>query len=525
MNTAPSPRRTVVLSALLAFMLILLCGSIGLFVLTDPDIARAFILPSVALQIERTYSGQVDWNRMLSSARQAMFAELDRYSEFIEPEQFQQLDEEMTGGYSGIGVTVVKHEQGLLVMSVREDGPAAGVGLLTGDIITAADSVSLAGVDIQQASSRLRGPDGSSVLLTLYRPSTDDTPTIRVVRNRLSFLHIPFAGYTPENMIYIRLLDFDAGASTDLYFALDSLLNRTATKPAGVILDLKGNPGGLFSEAYQTASLFLDEGKFIVGTDARSMWNEETHRAEGRDITNGLPLAIIVDRGSASASEIVAGALKQAGRAVLVGDTTFGKGLVQGFTRFPDGSGVRLTISRYFLDGDLFLNEFDSTLSDSGTGLVPDYYVPSAERDPFVAAIERSLLLPEFAHLRQDEITAGAPLLGPDSTWAEQFAVYAGSHGFSFASPRTSAAQRVLKMAEDEGYSGEIIDAARRVLAISIRRDARGFVRFHDYLNMRLKQLAYERKEGTRSAYEQVIVHERPEIRKAVEVLTGDRIS
>lgn len=525
MNTAPSPRRTVVLSALFSFLLVLLCGSLGLIVLTDPDIERAFILPTVALQIERAYSGQVNWNDMLRSARQSMFSELDRYSEYIEPEQFLQMDEEMTGGYSGIGVTVVKHELGLLVMSVREDGPSAKVGLMTGDIITAVDSISIADLEIQQASQRLRGVTGTPVLLGLYRPVSEDTLSVTVIRDRLVFQHIPFAGYTPENVIYIRLLDFDAGASSHLYFVLDSLLNKTSTKATGVILDLKGNPGGLFSEAYQTASLFLDEGKFVVGTDARSKWNEESHSATGKDVTNGLPLAIIVDRGSASASEIVAGSLKQAGRAVLVGDTTFGKGLVQGFTRFPDGSGVRLTISRYYLEGNVYLNTFDSTLSETGTGLAPDYYVEFPERDPFIAAVERSLLLPQFAYEHQDEILAGPPPLGPDSTWAEQFAVYARSHGFTYSSPRTLSSKRLLRIAEESHSSPRVIAASRELVALDIRRDAEQFQRFNDYLDMRLQQLAYERKFGTQQAYQQIVIRHRPEIRAAIRAIAGDRQS
>ncbi|MCM2272998.1 MAG: S41 family peptidase, partial [candidate division Zixibacteria bacterium] len=324
-ESPPIQRRDLLLSVLFAFLLIVICGSIGLVVLTDKDIERAFAFPAVALQVERAYPGQIDWDQMFNSARRAMFQDLDRYSDYVEPQVFRQMDQELTGGYTGIGVSVVRHEQGLLVMAVREDGPSARVGLLTGDVIIAVDSIPLAGMDGQRSTDLLRGREGTTVSISVLRPSGTDTLTISVTRQRIEYQHIPFAGMTHDSLIYVRLLDFDAGAAADLGRTVDSLMRAVPDAARGIILDLRGNPGGLFNEAYEAASLFLEPGQFIVGTDARSRWNREIHRSIGRDITNGLPMAVLVDRGSASASEIVAGALRQTGRAELVGDTTFGK--------------------------------------------------------------------------------------------------------------------------------------------------------------------------------------------------------
>lgn len=512
-------RRDLLLASIFAVLLTVICGSIGLMVLSDPDIERAFQIPSIALQIEREYSGQVNWDRMFDAARKAMFADLDRYSDYVEPQTFRAMDEEMTGAYTGIGVSIVRDELGLLVMAVREDGPSAKVGLMTGDIIIRVDSTSLANKEVPEATELLRGIEGTSVQIGVYRPSTGDTLAITVTRQRINFQHIPFAGFTPDSMLYVRLLDFDAGAAAELKRSIDTLLEPNKGNARGIILDLRGNPGGLFTEAFETADLFLEAGQFIVGTDARSRWNREIHKATGHDITGGLPMMVLVDGGSASASEIVAGALKQSGRAELVGDTTFGKGLVQGFTRFQDGSGVRLTISRYYLQGDVYLNQLDSVLHDTGTGLPPDHYLALPETDPFIGEIERSLLISRFAHQHQDDIIAGPPLLGPDSSWGSQFATFAASQDFLYISPRTEAALIVLLTAQESGYSAEVLQRSRELYERSLQLDRRLFVDYRDYIEMRLRQEAYERKFGAWKAYAEVIVHERPDIRLAIELL------
>ena len=388
--TAPHEpgRRTILLSALLSTLLISLCGGIAAYVLSDPDIKWAFLFHRVATELQSEYVDPVNWDQAFRSAQHGMFSELDRYSGYIDRQNFSEMREELSGGYSGIGVIVTKDSLGLLVLSVKEGGPAATAGLLNGDLIERVDSTNLAPLNLQQSSRILRGRDGSAVTLKVFRPADGATITPTVTRGRVPLEHIPFAGYTHDSMIYVRILDFEAGVAQDLYEALDSLIHKPDAHPRGVILDLKGNPGGLYEEAIGVCNLFLAPGRFVVGTAARSRWDVERDYSSEKDITDGLPIAVLVDRGSASAAEITAGALRQLGRAVLVGDTTFGKGLVQGYSQFLDGSGIRLTISRYFLEGNLFLNRLDSTHSDTGRGLTPDFYLPSTDRSMFLSDLE-----------------------------------------------------------------------------------------------------------------------------------------
>jgi len=514
-----STRFSIALSALFLFVTVLLCGTTGVYVMSDRDLHQALSFARVAQEIDLIYPGQVNWDNLFDDAMDGMIGRLDRFSNYHEPSQFGRIREDMSGSYTGIGVSVVQHQRGLLIMSVREDGPAAGAGLLSGDIIVGVDSTQLSGLGIESSTGLLRGPEDTKIQLSIFRPAESDTLQIEVTRRRIEFIRVPYAGFTADSMIYVRLLDFDAGASDAVERVLDSLLNEKGVTPQGIILDLRGNPGGLFNEAYETANLFLDDGQFIVGTKGRSRWNEEKHFSSGEDITGGLPMAVLVDNGSASSSEIAAGALKQLGRAVLVGDTTFGKGLVQGFTRFLDGSALRLTISRYYLEGNVFLNEFDSTLNDTGHGLPPDYVVDFVERESFPRALDYSLLLNRFANLHTDEIVAASDRFSLDDTWVEQFEAFASEEEFDYASPMRRAAESLYNIAQLESRSPATVAAAERLLTEARRQEEDRFAKYGKYIKMRLKQIALERKFGTREAYARAIVPDRDDIRFAAEVL------
>ncbi|MEW6050662.1 MAG: S41 family peptidase [Candidatus Zixiibacteriota bacterium] len=515
------PRSDIIRSAVLSCLIILIAGGMALVVLSDRDLKEAFILPRVAAEIDHAYPEPVDWEKAASAGRESMYDMLDRFSFYVEPRQLRQLDEEMSGGYGGIGVSVIRHDLGLLVMSVRENGPAAAAGVLTGDLIFSADTVMLAGIDQDKASSLLRGVDGSRVKLGLLRNDHLDTLHIEVTRKRIQFQHVPYAGFTPDTVMYVRLADFDAGAAKELEHALDSLLAIAGMTPHGLILDLRGNPGGLFWEAYHTANLFLNKGQFIVGTEARSRWQEEKHFATGPDHLKGLPMTVLVDRGSASSSEIVAGALRQLGRASLVGDTTFGKGLVQGYTRFPDGSGSRLTISRYFLEGGLFLNRFDSTLSDTGNGLVPDHVIPLPENEPYLRNLESSLLLQRFASAFQDLIIGDSTPFMHTYAWLDSLKRMAETDQFSARTPLVLSAEQLVSVARSDKSSPALSRVADRIAALARFDELNQLDTHQDYIRMRVRKLAYERKFGLTRSYTDVIVRERPDIRFAASLVRG----
>ncbi len=520
MNRLPMlDKRSLFLSALFMVMIIIISGGMAIYVLSDQSVSDALSLTATAFRLDELYHDQVPWQTVIKDARGAMFEKLDRYSAYLEKEDFQSLDNELEGSYPGIGVSIVFHQEGLLIMSVRENGPAAEVGLLSGDIIVAVDSVSLSDLDGEEALALLRGEEGTVVRVEISRRATDARFEVEITRRRLTILHCPFAGYTADSLIYIRLLDFDAGAADDVRSAIDSLGARQGRHPKGIILDLRGNPGGFLAEGYRTADLFLDKGVFMVGTDGRSRWNDTRHYSTGEDVSGGLPIVIIVDRGTASAAEIAAGALQAADRAVLVGDTTFGKGLVQGYVRFPDGDGLRLTISRYYFEGPVYLNEFDSTLNEVGRGLAPDYYFDAGQMSPFQRELETSLLLGQFAAIHENEIIE--LLTRPESGdgLVDRFITYARENGFTYTSPRTLLAEEMKELAEQEISSAATFARIDDFIKASHDEDNAAPVRQKEYIKQRLIQIAYERKHGLYLTYKDILINSRPEIQYASRVL------
>ncbi len=518
-----SSRRAIIQTITLVLLLVILCGGLGIYVLSDKSVRAAYSLAETAAEIDRAYPGQINWDDVFRQSVDGMTSILDRYSYYMTGSEFGRLDEEFHGEYVGIGVSVVRDPLGLLVMSVREYGPADESGILAGDIIIAISDTSLRAYDAQRSIKLLRGKEGSTVPILIFRPVTHDTLTVNVTRKNLELVHVPFAGLTPDSMVYIRLLDFEGGASDDVSAAIDSLIVKKSPRPRGVILDLRSNPGGLFNEAFQTADLFLDEGKLIVGTESRSRWKTEEHFATGEDATGGLPIVVLVDRGTASAAEIVSGALQKNHRAILVGDTTFGKGLVQGFSRFQEGDGLRLTISRYYVEGKTYLNEVDSIVHDIGTGLSPDSVFRSPEREPFPLALERSFLLGKFAQQYEDEILGRDTVLTVTPSLVTQFEKFAGENGFVYHSELTSAAALVADVSRLDG-AGRISDSiADFLLQSAQRRDLRLFEQYADYIEFRLAQLACERKYGVYQSYARVVARYRPDIRYASYLLAANK--
>jgi len=331
----------------------------------------------------------------------------------------------------------VATENGLSIMSVREDGPAGQAGIQSGDIIIKVDSTDLGEGASFNSPMLLRGKEGSQVRVSVFRYGLEDTLEFELTRKKLDLIHIPYAGLSENKNLYIRISDFESGMTYQLRDILDTLYKPNKDNLNGIILDLRGNPGGLLGEAVASANLFLEDGHLIVGTKGRSIWGDRAYYSSGKDHTSGLPMVLLVDKGSASSAEILSGALKFADRAVLVGDTTYGKGLVQQYTGYSDGSGMRLTTSRYYFEGDVFLNDPEGEVIDSASGLIPDYYVESISYKKFPREIENSMLLRDFALQKADEIIKFKPLSNNSEELFAEFVEFAKENNFEFQSKMT----------------------------------------------------------------------------------------
>lgn len=513
------PRSTLLWALVFFFGMIAATAGLSVFVLTDRNLSHQYRLTSSLELIEYLYPESYHSDSLIAMAREAIFQTLDRYSGYLEPRELDQVTEEFSGSYAGIGITIVSHARGLLVMSVREDGPAGRVGMSTGDIIIRADSVDLAGINAHQSTFLLRGPEGTTVDIDVVRNGMEDTLSFTLTREKLKLIHIPYAGLTENGALYIRIIDFEMGLSEELVAVLDSLLMPNWDEVPGIIFDLRGNPGGLLSEAITVSNMFLGEGSLIVGIKGRSLWQNVMYQATNGDITNGLPLVAIVDRGSASASEIFSGALKYAGRATLVGDTTFGKGLVQEYKGLGDGSGIRLTTSRYYFEGGIFLNDPSLPL-DSAHGIAPDYYMEFVEREDYPRQLENSGLLREFASVRHDEILMGPELATASPEWFDAFAQFVRQSDFAYESEFTELARLTEEYANFNKSSEETLRAIARICQLAGEEDARQIEVYREYIVRRLYQIAVETVYGVNRAYRDAIIPYRPDIHLAEKILT-----
>jgi carboxyl-terminal processing protease len=270
----------------------------------------------------------------------------DPFSHYLTPREAKQFRESVEGEFDGVGMTVEEDRRGLRVLNVFDGSPARRAGIRTGDIVVAVNGRSIAGVNSEVATARIKGRPGTEVRLEVVTPSTGERRTLRVTRKRIE---VPVAdGRLVERagreVAVVKLLSFSSGAHGLLRRELDRLLDRGAD---GIVLDLRGNGGGLLSEAVLVASQFVEDGR-IVSVRGRAR-PERTEDAKGDAIDEDISVVVLVDRGSASASEIVAGTLRDRGRARIVGTRTFGKGLVQEVEPLSNGGVLDLTVANYYL--------------------------------------------------------------------------------------------------------------------------------------------------------------------------------
>jgi len=306
---------------------------------------RAEIIDS----IEDNFYKPVDEKKLDDASLRGIVESLnDPYSHYLTPPEAKQLDESVSGEFEGVGMNVEEDKRGLKVLRVFDGSPAERARIRRGDFILGVNGRSLAGVNSDVATSRIKGPAGTSVSLRVFTPGEDSDRTVRVKRERIE---IPVARgrvveRDGEKLGVVELLSFSSGAHGLVRRQIDKVRRQGAD---AIVFDLRGNGGGLLSEAVLVSSIFIEDGK-IVSVRGRHR-PERTQDAQGDAIDGKIPVVTLVDGGSASASEIVTGALRDRKRAKVVGTRTFGKGLVQEIQRLSNGGVLDLTVANYYLPG------------------------------------------------------------------------------------------------------------------------------------------------------------------------------
>jgi carboxyl-terminal processing protease len=341
-----------------------------------------------SLVMERIRKDYVDgkdltYEALVHSALKGMMEQLDPHSEFLEPDQYRDLQDDTQGQFGGLGIVVSIKDNVVTVVAPMEDTPGWRAGILAGDQILRIDGRSTEKMSLPDAVKLLRGAPGTQVTITIHRPSTGMTRELTLTRAVINVdmvrdingrKEFPLG---PDKIGYVRIAQFGERTAEELGQALEKL---KAQGMVGLILDLRWNPGGLLEQAVAVCSKFLPRGQLIVSTEGRSSVQKFTARGRGDEL-NRLPIVVLVNTGTASAAEIVAGCLQDTKRAVVLGETTFGKGSVQSILPLPQGAALRLTTAKYYTPSHKVIHE---------RGITPDIEVLLSDDEERAAFARRS---------------------------------------------------------------------------------------------------------------------------------------
>ncbi len=329
-------------------------------------------------------------DKLIESALNGMLTSLDPHSSYMNEKSFGDMKIQTKGEFGGLGIEVTMENGLVKVVSPIDDTPAAKAGVKPGDFVSEIDGVAVMGLTLQDAVDKMRGPVGTTVKLTILREGAKEPLPLTIKRDLIKIQSV--RSRSEDDVIYLRITSFSEATADNMKAAFDKEKKNIGAKLKGVVLDLRNNPGGLLDQAVEVSDAFLDHGE-IVSTRSRKPEDSRRYSAKKGDIANGLPMVVLINEGSASASEIVAGALKDHKRSVVLGIKSFGKGSVQTVIPIEDHGAIRLTTARYYTP---------SGVSIQAKGIAPDIVVEQAKVEtikPSVNFSEQNLP----GHLNNDQ--------------------------------------------------------------------------------------------------------------------------
>ncbi|MDI1226515.1 MAG: S41 family peptidase [bacterium] len=319
-------------------------------------------------QARANYVEKVEDKKLIEYALNGMLSSLDPHSNYMTAEESKAMEVQNRGEFGGLGIEVTMENSVVKVVSPIDDTPAARAGIQSGDLIVELDGKQVMGMTLSEAIEKMRGKIGTEIVLTVIREGAKEPLKFRLVRDNIQIKSVR-SRVIDGKAGYIRITQFNAQTYDGLKKAIADAQKEAGDKLMGFILDLRNNPGGLLDQAIKVSDVFIDKGE-IVSTRGRNPEDTRRDNATAGDLTNGLPLVVIINGGSASASEIVAGALQDHKRAILMGTQSFGKGSVQTLFPAPGGGAIKLTTARYFTP---------SGRSIQAKGITPDLIVERAK--------------------------------------------------------------------------------------------------------------------------------------------------
>lgn len=440
----------------------------------DFEIAKNLeIFSNVYKELNTYYVDELDPEKVMRTGLDAMLQSLDPYTTFISPEEVSQFQSSITGKYGGIGTTVVRYKEKIIITEPYENGPAQKAGVKAGDVVIAIDGQPIEGAEIKEVSLKMRGVPDTEVKLTVQRPNQDKPITFNLVREQIEVSNLPYYGVLENNMGYIVLTTFSENAGKNVSSALMEL--KAKANLEGIILDLRGNTGGLLSEAVNVANVFLNKGQMVVQIKGRDKENDRGFRTLNTPVDTELPLVVLINNNSASASEIVAGCIQDLDRGVIIGERSYGKGLVQNTREIAFGAKVKLTTARYYIPSGrciqatnykngkpvqiadslrtAYKTQIGRTVYDGG-GIRPDIDLSNEDLDKVLTSLNRQQLMFDYSvdYVQRHEKIASPETFKLGEKDFEDFEKFLEKRSFKNTNKTETAIQDLEKTSKEEKY-------------------------------------------------------------------------
>lgn len=496
-------RKTIILSVVVTIALAVF--SVGFVAPSEGDfyfkINKSIdVFGRVYKEIAANYVDEVDPEKFMRAGIEGMLNTLDPYTVFIDKENGDEVDLLTNGRYGGIGVTIGSREGAIQIITVMDGYSAQRAGIIPGDKILEVDGVKVSNKKPEEVRALTRGEPGTEVRILIQREGEQKPLTFVLIREEIQIKNVTYADFVEKGIAYIRLERFSRKAGDEVRLAIKELRAKGEIK--GLVLDVRGNPGGLLDAAVEVVSKFVPKGSLVVTTKGRRPDAEKQYTSSEEPLLPETPLVILTDRASASASEIVAGALQDLDRGLVLGTRTFGKGLVQTILPLNYGAQLKLTTARYYIPSGRSIQEIDymqkrkdgvfATMPDSlkrafktkngrtvyeHGGITPDSTVDPDDPGPMVKELHRKALFFKFANTYFAE-HKNEPFTGVNDRVLAEFKKYLEGQKFDYKEESDGKVSELRQIAERSRYSAEILADLDLLSAALEKEKERGFDRY-----------------------------------------------
>ena len=427
-------------------------------------------------ELNTYYVDETDPGKLIKSAMDEMLQTLDPYTNYIPESEIEDFQFMTTGQYGGIGAMITKRDEYVYISEPYEGFPAQKSGLMAGDKILEVNNISVKGKSTEEVSKLLKGQPNTNVSILIERKYINEPFEVSFKREKVTVGSVPYFGLLENNIGYVKLRSFTRNCSNDLKNAILKLKEQSATS---LILDLRGNPGGLLNESVKIANFFVNQGEDIVSTKGKIKSWEKVYTATSKPIDTEIPLVVLIDQSSASASEIVSGSLQDLDRAVIVGKRSFGKGLVQQTRKLSYNSQLKLTVAKYYIPSGRCIQALDYSnrnedgsvgkIADSlstefrtknnrkvydGGGITPDLVIESETSSKILLSLFRERLFFDYAtefRLKNENILSAKDFKITDEKFLD-FKNFLSDKEYEYETDTEKAYKKLKKVAEEENY-------------------------------------------------------------------------